>query len=346
MSVSLEPLRILIVRLSAIGDVVHGLPVLNALRDYYPRGRISWLVEGRAGDLLEGHASLNQIIRLKKGWLSSPREVARLRCDLFQQRFDVTIDLQGLTKSAVAARLSGARRRIGFAGAEGRELSQWLNNERIAATAEHVIDKNLQLLSALGIHHPAVAFRIPSNAAANSRVQDFLRHHELLTGYALLNPGAGWPSKRWPRENFAKLAIRLAEQTGVKSIVAWAGAEEEAWADQIVTQSRGQAVKAPATNLVELAAFCRHAKLFVGGDTGPLHLAAAVGTRSVALFGAMPALRNGPYGSEHVVIEKACLLGSSRVKRTASNDLMKLIEVSEVFQACEKLLTSQRKAAA
>ena len=338
MPLNLEPLRILIVRLSAIGDVVHGMPVLNALRDHYPRARIAWLVEGRGGDLLEGHPSLSQLIRVRKGWLSSPREVARLRCELFRQRFDVTLDLQGLTKSAVAARLSGARRRIGFAGAEGRELSQWLNNERVTANAEHVIEKNLQLLGPLGIINPQVSFRLPSNAAANSRVQDFMRQQELLSGFVLLNPGAGWPSKRWPVERFSELAERIHERAGLRCVVAWGGLEEETWANRIVETSGGAAVKAPATSLVELAALCRHARLFVGGDTGPLHLAAAVGARCVALFGPVSALRNGPYGSEHTVLQKACLLGNSRTRRQASDELMRLISVEEAAAACMKQL--------
>ncbi len=120
--------RILLVRLSAIGDVVHGLPVLCALRDALPRAFMAWVVEGRTAELLRGHRALDELIALPRGWLKSPREVLALRRRLRALRFDTTIDLQGLTKSAVAAWLSGAVRRIGFDGRDGRELSRWLNN--------------------------------------------------------------------------------------------------------------------------------------------------------------------------------------------------------------------------
>lgn len=338
MAVSLEPLRILIVRLSAIGDVIHGLPVLNALRDHYPRAKLAWVVEGRAGDLLEGHPSLNLLIRVRRGWLSSPREVGRLRCELFKQRFDMTIDLQGLTKSAVMARLSGAKRRLGFGGVDGRELSQWLNTERVVASAEHVVERNLQLLSPLGIHGAGVSFRLPTNAAATTRLLEFLQQQRLLNGYAILNPGAGWASKRWPGERFAALAQALGAKTGLKSVITWAGEEELRVGTEIVKQAAGQAVLAPPTSLIDLAAWCRHAQLFVSGDTGPLHLAAAVGTKCVGLFGPVSALRNGPYGAEHQVLQKVCLLGNSRTRRGADNSAMQLIEVDEALHASLKLL--------
>src|SRR5580698_93646 len=135
--------RILIVRLSAIGDVLHGLPVLCALRDALPHAHLAWVVEGRTADLLAGHPALDELIVVPRRWLKSPRAVL----DLWRRlhgRFDVSIDIQGLTKSAVAAWLSGAPVRIGLAAPAGRELSPWLNNHRVAPTATHVVDRNLE----------------------------------------------------------------------------------------------------------------------------------------------------------------------------------------------------------
>src|SRR5688572_14348411 len=158
------PRRILIVRLSAIGDVIHGVPVLCALRSAFPEAFIGWVVEGRAGDLLEGHPALDELIRVPRGWLKSPREVWRLRRRLKSCQFDTTIDLQCLTKSAIAAWLSGAPRRIGKAGVDGRELSRWFHNELVRAGGQHVIDHYLDMLRSLGIITPDVQYELPERA--------------------------------------------------------------------------------------------------------------------------------------------------------------------------------------
>ena len=143
--------RILIVRLSALGDVVHGLPVLCALRRQLPSAQLAWVVEERAAAVLQGHAALDRLICVPRGWLKSPRAVWRLRRELSVEHFDVSIDLQSLTKSAIAARLSGARWRIGAGGRDGRELSKWFNNDLVPIRASHVIDHYLTLLRPLGI---------------------------------------------------------------------------------------------------------------------------------------------------------------------------------------------------
>ena len=154
--------RILIVRLTAIGDVIHTVPVLCALRRSLPHAEITWVVEGHAGDLIEGHPALDRLVRVPRKWLKSPRTVWAVRRQLRRLRCDVALDIQGLTKSAVAAWLSAAPRRIGFGGVDGRELSRLLNNRLVTPTSEHVIDRNLELLRPLGIADPTVAFRLAS----------------------------------------------------------------------------------------------------------------------------------------------------------------------------------------
>jgi ADP-heptose:LPS heptosyltransferase len=136
--------RILIVRLSAIGDVIHGLPVLCALRKALPQAYLGWVVEGRSGEVLDCHPALDTLVRAPRGWLKSPREVWQLRSRLRELQFDIAIDLQCLTKSAVAAWLSGASRRIGKAGLDGRELSRWFHNEFVVAGGGHVIEHYLR----------------------------------------------------------------------------------------------------------------------------------------------------------------------------------------------------------
>ena len=161
-------------------------------------------------------------------------------------------------------------------------------------------------------------------------------------GFALLNPGAGWPSKRWPVERFAAVARHLGRERHLPSVVVWAGAAEWSWADQIITTSGGWAHIAPRTTLLELAELARRARLFVGSDTGPLHLASAVGTPCVGLFGPMPAERNGPYGLQHISLQKVCLEGSRRSLRRADNESMRAIEIDEVCAACEQILSRRR----
>ena len=332
--------RILIVRLSAIGDVLHGLPVLCTLRDALPHAHLAWVVEGRTAELLAGHPALDELIVVPRRWLKSPRAVF----DLWRRlhgRFDVSIDVQGLTKSAVAARLSGAPVRIGFAKPAGRELSSWLNNRLVAPKATHVVDRNLELLAALGIRPDRVRFDLPERADDAATAEQILATQCDSQTPVIINPGAGWPSKLWSAERFAAVARHLGSAHRLPTLVVWAGATERAWAEQIVATSAGWARLAPATSLLELAASARRARLFISADTGPLHLAAAVGTPCVGLFGPMPAERNGPYGPGQISIQTVCLTGSSRSRRSANNDAMLAISVEQVTAACDEILGRQ-----
>ncbi len=334
--------NILIVRLSAIGDTIHGLPVLCALRDFLPRARLTWVVEERAAAVLRGHPALDRLITVPRGWLRSPRAVWRLRRELRRVQPEIAIDLQGLTKSAIVSRLSGAGVRIGFARPEGRELSRVLNNRLVTTMGTHVVDRYLELLEPLGIMRPPVRFDLPRHAEDEATIGRFIRERGLGSGFAMINPGAGWPSKRWPVDRFAAVARYLGANRQLPTVVAWAGAAEWSMADQIITTSAGAAHMAPDTTLGELAELSRRAKLFVSADTGPLHLAAAVGTSCVGLFGPMPADRNGPYGADHIALQNVCLEGSSRSRRRASNESMRAISVAEVCSACDRILDRDR----
>ena len=204
------------------------------------------------------------------------------------------------------------------------------------------MDRNLELLCPLGITAPRVAFDVP-RAVDEARADEILAAAEMPRGLAIINPGAGWPSKLWPPERFAAVARYLGHDRGLLSLVVWAGSQERLLAERIVSASEGYAWTAPATSLTELAAPVRRARLFVSSDTGPLHLAAAVGTPCVALFGPMPAERNGPYGTGHVAVQKMCLAGSSRSRRTAGPESMLSITVEDVVCACDQVLAAARK---
>lgn len=341
--------RVLIFRLSAIGDCVHGLPVACALRDYDPTLEIGWVVEGRTAEILRGHRSIDKVINIPRGWYKSWATMTEARQAVRQFEPDVTIDLQGLTKSAALAACSGAKTRVGFSGTEGRELSAWFNNLKMPATATHVVDKNLELLTLLGIVPHAARFDLVIETAHTTKIHHWAGEQHLSKGFVVLNPGAGWASKRWPVERFSAVARKLHERCGLHSVVAWAPGDEKNWAEQIVAESLGAALLAPPTTLLELTALCREAKLFISGDTGPLHLAAAVDTPCVALFGASDAQRNGPYGHQHRALQPVKLEGPSRMRRNADNAAVSAISVDHVVGAAcsilEKPAQEQRRAA-
>ncbi len=334
-----HPPRILIVRLTAIGDCLHGLPVLCALRDALPGAHLSWVVEGRTADLLRRHPDLDAVVQVPRKWLKSPLAIWRARRQLRALRPDVAIDLQGLTKSAMAAWLSGAPTRIGFSGRDGRELSRWLNNSLVEPLTTHVVDRSLELLRALDVAADEIRFGLPRLQDECPAITRYLRDRGLAGGYALVNVGAGWPSKRWPADRFAEVARYLGERYHLRTVIAWAGGEERLWADQIVVSAGAFAHIAPPTTLTELAALCQQAKFFIGCDTGPLHLAAAAGTPCISLFGPTNARRNGPYGDEHIVIQKVRWDNADRKSmRHGDNTSMLAIEVEDICAACDAMI--------
>ena len=331
--------RILIVRMSAIGDVIHGVPVLCALREAMPHAFLAWVVEGGMGELLEGHSALDELIRLPRRFWKSPREIWRLRRRLRELQFDVTIDLQCLSKSAISAWLSGSPRRIGKAGDHGRELSGWFNNELTETGGTHVIEHYLTMLRPLGIEAPAVRFDLPEFAADAHAVDSFLRQSGLWgRRFAVLNPGAGWRSKIWPAVRYAALARHLGHEHGVPSVAVWGTAAERSLAVRIVEAGARHVQLAPPTTMRQLGALCRRAALFVGSDTGPMHLAAAVGTPTISLHGPSRAEWCGAYGPQNIRLQVRYQDGTSLQRRKADDSAMREITVKMVAAACDQLL--------
>jgi ADP-heptose:LPS heptosyltransferase len=203
----------------------------------------------------------------------------------------------------------------------------------------HAVDRNLALLTPLGIESPAVRFQVPQHAADRAAAEAILRQTGLSEPFAIVNVGAGWPSKLWPADRYAAVAAYLGRARGLPSLVVWGNAEERARAEQVMAAAQGHGQLAPKMTLSQLAVLAGRAKLFLGSDTGPLHLAAAVGTPCVGLYGPWPAEKHGPYGTQHVVLQKMRFEGSTRQRRHAPPIYMEAIDVAAVCAACDQILT-------
>jgi ADP-heptose:LPS heptosyltransferase len=330
--------RILISRLSAIGDTILTLPVACALRSHFPHAYLAWVVEEKSSGVVLGHECLDEVFVLPRGWFTKPRGILAARRLLRARQFDLTIDCQGLTKSAMACWLTGAPRRIGFRGKHGRELSPWLNNELVRPTQPHVLAFSLELLAPLGIDDPPVAWRLPVDESSRQRMRRAVAALGLGDGYAVINPGATWESRLWQWDRYGSVARYLGERHQLPTLVVWGGGRERQWAEQIVRASAGHAILAPPTTLFELAALIDDGRLFLSSDTGPMHMAVALGTPSISLHGTTRAEVSGAYGPPHVAIQVEYQAGSHRARRRADNRAMRLITVDMVCQQCDALL--------
>ena len=301
-------MRILLIRTSALGDVVHALPVLTALRRHLPDAKIGWVVEEAMAPVLAGHPDLDEllVVRLRQWRKVSGRaasEVGGFLAALRRFSADVTLDLMGNHKAGVIAALSLAGRRIGFARRHRREPSSavWINRP-VVPRGTHAVDRMLSLLDALGLppepadFGPGKLFREEPAAARDL----FAAHPE---PFALLHPGAGWANKRYPPAWWGKATRLLQAETGLPTWVAAARGEERLAAE--VAAASGRAARTvPAGDLPTLAALIRRARLMLGGDSGPSHLARALGTPLVMVMGPTDPERHGPYGAPEEAVYK------------------------------------------
>ena len=340
-------MRILIVKLGSIGDIVHTLPALAALRGAMPQAEISWVVERRSAEILRDNPLLDRLIEvdtkalrrvLMSGeTLRAPRQqLRRLRASAF----DVALDFQGLLKSASIARLSGARRVFGYSRPGLREpASSLLLSKTIAVPKQtHVIRKSLLLLEgALGVPVPEeLSFPINTTASDEAEAQEAAA----TTGgkYAILNPGGGWPTKLWSVDRFGKLADLLWSNFGISSLVTY-GPGEEALAESVRQSSSSGKALPVSLSLKGFYSLARGAKVYVGGDTGPTHIAVAARTPIVGLFGPTEWWRNGSPHPEDICVERTdidCRVDCHR--RSCSKWICMDIEVGRVMEAVERRL--------
>ncbi len=294
-------MRILIVKLSAVGDVVHTLPALAALRSAHPGAHIAWAVHPGPANLLQGHPQLDEVMVLPRrpwGPKSPPRRelMALLRAE--GRRWDVAVDFQGLTKSGLVAWLSGARRRIGFAGAASREINRVFMTERVACREQQVIRMNLELAAPLGAATGEARAVLHTTESDDAHIAAWAAAEGVSgRGFVVLDPFAGWKTKLWETPKWVTVARRAQGELGLRPLVFYGpGERDHALAlAGAMREHNSDPVVAPNTTLREYVALLRaHAGAMVGADTGPMHLAAALGIPTVALFGPSDSRRNSP----------------------------------------------------
>jgi len=352
--------RLLIVRLSAMGDVIHTLPAVHALREAFPQAHIGWLIEERWAELLYAPGSRRRGVRSAsrplvdevhtvnlKVWqksllsISTLQHAATVWNDVRDAHYDAAVDLQGAMRSAVLARLSGAR--VVYGAAEPREApaSLWYTR-RVVTRGRHVIEQNLSVAEELCENPkgsaPDVSCDFPRDPQAEARIEQRLAEYG-VGEFVILNPGAGWGAKRWPAERYGEVARKLAEK-GVRSILNYGPGEEDLV--RSAEAASGGTARAMSCNIMrctitELIALTRRAQLFVGGDTGPLHLAAALRVPVVAIYGPTDPSRNGPYGTRSIVLRSAESV-TSHARRAEADEGMLAIGSDAVAAAANRLL--------
>ena len=336
--------RILISRMSAIGDTILTTPVACRLRERYPKAFISWVVEEKSSQFVVGHPALDEVLVFDRGWYVSAKGILSARRKLKKLNVDIAVDCQSTTKSAMACWLSGAKTRIGLKGRYGSELSPWFNNRFVEPRQPHIVDRSLELLGVIGIDHfvgdkidTNLAWRLPIDHQADETMNAWLDSNQ-LEQYAIVNPGATWESKRWEMSRFGEIVSRLGQQRGLRTVIVWGGKKERQMAEEIRTAGSGWGILAPNTSLHELASLISGARIMVSGDTGPMHLAVAVGTPTVGLHGATHPLDCGPYGTPHAGVLKKLVEGNRRQRRSADNSAICEISVDDAWRACVGVL--------
>lgn len=324
--------RFLIVRLGSMGDIVHALPGLAALRQAFPAAQLDWVVERKWASLLEACPDLSHVVIQDR---ASPGAFFRLARELRAQRYDCVVDFQGLYKSAALAFFSAAPRRIGLAREFAREGGAALfYTERVRPDGAHVVEWSLSLARAAGAAAVAARFPLHVSAEAEASVAEQVTARGLAEFY-VISPGGGWRSKCWPAEHYGHLHRKLAERYGWRAVVSY-GPRERALAEAVRRVAGEPEPVVLELNLADLVALLRRAKFLVAGDSGPLHVAAALGTPVIGLYGPTDPARNGPYGQLEYVVRNARPEDTTYHRGRQYSPAMLAIRVDQVVDAVER----------
>lgn len=333
--------RVLIIKLSSIGDVVHTLPALATLKRAFPDAEVDWLVEEKARVVLNKNPLIHEVItadthRWRESWWTPEilRELKDLLHRLRDRKYDVAIDFQGLWKSAALGYFSNPQLFLGFDAKALKEPGcRVFYKKRISPSPEskHVVERYLDLVRSLGNVMPTYTFDLNTSQEDEQYISQQLILHGIRS-FVIINPGGGWITKNWLPENYAEIHDKLHRTCGLQSVVTW-GPGEEALVDRMVSSCKAKPPARFPTTLTQFIALARKARLFVGGDTGPLHIAAACGTPVVGIYGPTDPARNGPFGQEEwVAWEKVpcgpCYLRTCEIYH---NECLRRIGVEAVF---------------
>ena len=333
-------MKILIVKLSSLGDVTHTLAALDSLKRGFPEARIDWLVEQSASGLLAGHPMIGEVMVVRRrGWRKTPFKNLALARRLASKRYDMVLDFQGLFKSGLWVWLSRGRRRIGFENS--RELSHIFLSDKAPPVdiEEHAVDRYLALARYAGGAGGDASFPLLTGAEESSRVSELLKEAGIAEGeeFFVVNPFARWVTKLWPEQRFVEF-LRLSQKRLKMKAVIIGSAKDSVAAEAIVKGAGvGKAAVSLAgkTGLKELAHLLRIASFVVTVDSGPMHIAAAVATPTIALFGPTAPWRTGPYGPGHRIVRKEVFCGPCFKKSCKDPGCMSEITAEEVVSAVE-----------
>ena len=335
-------MKILIIKLSSIGDVVHTLPALYALRNAYPSAKIDWLVEEEPSNILMGHPLLNDVFVIKKRWwLKDFKRTYAVAKKIRALNYDIILDFQGLFKSGIWVFLSNGKRRIGFD--KSREMSYLFLNERLPPynPDKHAVERYLDLVKHLGIKCDSISFPIPITEKEKKKISGLLKTGGILEGapFIVLNPMARWETKLWGAKKFAGLCNEVVDNFSCRVVVVGASSEKDNKEFFSLTNNRVVDLTGKTT-LKELAHLTSLSSVVITVDSGPMHIAAAMGVPVVAIFGPTAPWRTGPYGEGHTVIRKElpCSPCFSKICKDKDNICMKEIEVRDVLSAVEAQL--------
>jgi heptosyltransferase I len=328
------PQKILIIKPSSLGDVVHSLPFLNALRERFPKAEIHWVIAKGFEDLLTGHPMVKKIWIINKDiWKklsqirSSIQEIRILLRELRKERYDIVIDLQGLLRSGVITGATGSPVRIGFK--EAREGSRFFYTSKVEGGKDiHAVDRYLKIAAFLGCDITEVCFPLPLSFNSALRTP----HSALSEDYAVMVPGARWKTKRWPPEKFGKLASLLP----IKTLIV-GGRGDKSIAKEILASPSSKSISLVGrTDLKGLIEIIRGARFIVSNDSGPMHIAAALGIPVFAIFGPTDPVRTGPYGRGHIVIREEVSCSPCFKKKCDDMKCMRNLSVEKVYEVIKE----------
>ena len=341
--------RILIIRLSAIGDVVRVLPALHALRDRYPNAQIDWAIEPKSRDIVEDHPDLDRVLVFERGESSrtGARSFLRFCRQIRQNRYDIVIDFHGIFKSGLIAWFSRAPKRYGFARPRSREFSFLGTNHRVRLVSRHMnrIDENLEICKALEArrHHLDVTIHVRDHIIEETGAyfeEAFMAGKRVVTVHAPVDR----PEKQWPLEHFATLSDMLLADGRFEVLLTW-GPGQRQTVESVAAKCRRKPTVAPETpGLKHYAGMVQHTDLYFGGDTGPMHIASAMGVPVVAVFGGTEAAKHAPLRQPSVVLYAGPKPFPAKMPLATAEAALRAVTPEMAYDACIGLLAGEKPA--